>query len=252
MNESAENEEIAQLQAQVAALEELLEVYEQETLEKSTRLEKALHQLIHSEEALRVLESILESMGDGVIVVDELGQLLFSNAAAAEMGYTTSDGLIPNSEQQWFLPEDDGIVLTASSCPIARAMTGEAIDNMELYTLDSNQHKQWLSVTARPLQGQQGNLQGAVAVFHNITHSKQTEAALRRSEAQSRQQAQKLRQAFLEIRQTQAQLVQTEKMSSLGQLVAGIAHEINNPVNFIYGNIRPAHDDIADVSATLP
>ncbi|HEY9853749.1 MAG TPA: ATP-binding protein [Leptolyngbyaceae cyanobacterium] len=40
-----------------------------------------------------------------------------------------------------------------------------------------------------------------------------------------------------EIKQTQAQLVQTEKMSSLGQMVAGIAHEINNPVNFISGNI---------------
>ncbi len=41
---------------------------------------------------------------------------------------------------------------------------------------------------------------------------------------------------------TQSQLIQTEKMSSLGQLVAGIAHEINNPVNFIYGNLTYAHE----------
>jgi signal transduction histidine kinase len=43
-----------------------------------------------------------------------------------------------------------------------------------------------------------------------------------------------------ELRQTQGQLVQSEKMSGLGQLVAGIAHEINNPVNFIYGNVTHA------------
>ena len=42
------------------------------------------------------------------------------------------------------------------------------------------------------------------------------------------------------MKRTQAQLVQAEKMSSLGQMVAGIAHEINNPTSFIYGNINPA------------
>ena len=47
-----------------------------------------------------------------------------------------------------------------------------------------------------------------------------------------------LERALEELKQTQAQLIQSAKMSSLGQLVAGMAHEINNPVNFIAGNIR--------------
>ncbi|MCW6034881.1 PAS domain S-box protein [Spirulina subsalsa FACHB-351] len=47
-----------------------------------------------------------------------------------------------------------------------------------------------------------------------------------------------LEQAYQELQQAQTQLIQGEKMSSLGQLVAGIAHEINNPVSFIYGNIN--------------
>lgn len=52
----------------------------------------------------------------------------------------------------------------------------------------------------------------------------------------------RLKRALKELKKAQAQLIQTEKMSSLGQLVAGIAHEINNPVNFIHGNIAHIHN----------
>ncbi len=65
--------------------------------------------------------------------------------------------------------------------------------------------------------------------------------------AQTRQQAEQLAQALEELRKTQTQLIQTEKMSSLGQLVAGIAHEINNPVNFIHGNLTHAHGYAEDL-----
>lgn len=60
--------------------------------------------------------------------------------------------------------------------------------------------------------------------------------------AQTRNQSAQIAQNLKDLQQTQSQLIQTEKMSSLGQLVAGIAHEINNPVNFIYGNLNHATD----------
>ena len=59
-----------------------------------------------------------------------------------------------------------------------------------------------------------------------------------------------LSQTLDDLKKTQAQMVQAEKMSSLGQLVAGVAHEINNPVNFIYGNLKHAEgytDDLLKV-----
>lgn len=60
-------------------------------------------------------------------------------------------------------------------------------------------------------------------------------------------QARQLEQTLSALRTAQVQMVQNEKMSSLGQLVAGVAHEINNPVNFIHGNITPLNDYTEDL-----
>ncbi|MEG4330474.1 PAS domain S-box protein [Microcoleus sp. AT9_A2] len=95
------------------------------------------------------------------------------------------------------------------------------------------------------------NNTAAVFVGLDITDSKQSLLALQESEERLRQQAAKLEQTLLILQQTQTQLIQTEKMSSLGQLVAGIAHEINNPVSFISGNVSHATGYIQELLRTI-
>jgi len=80
-----------------------------------------------------------------------------------------------------------------------------------------------------------------------ILERKEAKRALLQSEFQLREKAQELELALQQLQQTQAQLVHTEKLSALGELTAGIAHEINNPINFIHVNIAYARNYVEDL-----
>ncbi len=84
------------------------------------------------------------------------------------------------------------------------------------------------------LLGSGGAIALAVYMLINIRQNRHIQDLV----AQKTAQTQELTTTLSELQETQTQLVQSAKMSSLGQLVAGIAHEVNNPVNFIHGNLR--------------
>lgn len=84
--------------------------------------------------------------------------------------------------------------------------------------------------------------------LHNLEQTnQQLEYRVQQRTIALTQEKEKLEQTLQQLQTTQLQLIQSEKMSSLGQLVAGVAHEINNPMNFIYGNLTPAREYIDEL-----
>jgi PAS domain S-box-containing protein len=109
----------------------------------------------------------------------------------------------------------------------------------------------WLSATVCPIPKTSDSRALFSYIVEDVSDRKQVELALQQSEAQLREKATTLQQALHQLQQTQTQLIQAEKMSSLGQMVAGIAHEINNPINFIYGNLQYTEDYLQDLLQLL-
>lgn len=102
----------------------------------------------------------------------------------------------------------------------------------------------WVSDKGQGIFNENGDLLWLDGVIFDITKRKHAEAEMRqilelkdKLAATATAQSKQLKQTLQDLQKTQAQLIQTEKMSSLGQMIAGVAHEINNPVNFIHANL---------------
>jgi PAS domain S-box-containing protein len=128
----------------------------------------------------------------------------------------------------------------------------QAVETKQLYQteyriLSANGNYRYFSVRAVPILNEDASIQEWIGTCTDIHERKQAEIGLKHSEAQLRQQTHQLEQTLKQLQSAQSQLIQSEKMSSLGQLVAGVAHEINNPVNFIYANLAHAQNYIQDL-----
>jgi PAS domain S-box-containing protein len=126
----------------------------------------------------------------------------------------------------------------------------------------------WLKDTVNSVRLPDNNIQ-LIGFLIDITERKQTELSLQAAlhnleqinqqlevRVQQRtialtQEKEKLEETLQQLQKAQVLLIQSEKMSNLGQLVAGVAHEINNPVNFIYGNLTFAREYIEDLLRLL-
>ncbi len=134
--------------------------------------------------------------------------------------------------------------LLSSYIPIrVDGQTGEIVGVFEVYT---DVTPLLLSVQKTQRNGVIGNLL-ILATLYGVLFGfvrradnliKQQYQTVQDSESRYRQQSHDLEKALGDLKHSQSQMIHSEKMSSLGQMVAGVAHEINNPVNFIHGNLK--------------
>ncbi|GEM_PF-2485661 len=109
----------------------------------------------------------------------------------------------------------------------------------------------WHLGRALPIRNREGQIVRWFGTCTDIDGQKRAEEERALSLARERQARKQLEEALQELQRTQSRLIQSEKMSSLGQLVAGVAHEINNPVNFIFGNLTHAKEYTEDILRLL-
>jgi two-component system, NtrC family, sensor histidine kinase HupT/HoxJ len=196
-------------------IQKMDEVYTR-LIDDEVELEKKNTEL---EQSQQFIFSVLTSMSDVLLVCDETGLIEQANAALCQ--------LVGRDEAALRGTAIDSLLADETSQALARAAildappSGKAI---ELNLLDAQGQSVSVDANCTPRLGTNGRRAGTVWVG--------------RPTAELKRAYHEMRAAHEALKRTQQQLLHSEKMASLGQLVAGVAHELNNPISFVLGNVH--------------
>lgn len=202
-------------QAWIEVIQKMDEVYN-DLLQYEVALEEKNAAL---EESHQFIESVLASMSDILIVCDRNGNIEEVNASLCH--FAGKDQAALEHTPVFSLFADDGE--RARAREVFARFGREGVHDCEFFLRAGDGATVPVSMNCTPRVSQTGKLMGMVVTGRPV-------GELRRA-------YQALRQAHDDLKRTQGQLLHAEKMVSLGRLVAGVAHELNNPISFVLGNV---------------
>jgi PAS domain S-box-containing protein len=194
------------------------------------------------------LSAYMNALPVGVFVINKHGRPDFANQLAKKM---MGKGIMgekfgDTSENAQIYPAyiaGTNTLYPPKERPTAKALGGQAVtvDDMEI---DIEGKRVPIEVHATPLYNAAGELDHAIVVIQDITARKVAEREMLRLNVE-------LEARFKQIQETQNHLIQTEKMSALGQMVAGIAHELNTPIGYASSNMSLIRERFKAISELL-
>jgi two-component system sensor histidine kinase HupT/HoxJ len=171
------------------------------------------------EDAQQFIRSVLGAMTDVLIVCDTSGRIQQVNAALETLTGKSESALLGQRLEVLFAPESLPMIQEFPA-----RLGADAVSDCEVNLVDSEGGSAPLAMNCSSRYDQQGRLVGMVLIGRPV--------------GELRKAYRDLNSAHEALKQTQLQLVHTEKMASLGRLVAGVAHELNNPISFVFGNVH--------------
>ncbi len=245
-------------------LEETVKIRTEEIFQQKEEIQAQVEQLEQANSELEKLSIVASETDNAVLIASPKGEIEWVNAGFERL-YGVSIEEFKSQKGDFFL--------TSQNIGSVRELLSSSIkENRSVaYTskvINPKNEEIWVQTTLTPLFDKEGTLYRIIAIESDITQIKIAEEEIIKQSEEIKQKSEELRvqsdnlkeiNDALEIekdntdktleylKRTQSMLVQSEKMASLGQLTAGIAHEINNPVNFISSGIDSLHLIIKDL-----